>query len=105
MSARRAQIAQLLQEYNLPTPAETSDGPQIISEHFFQQLLHAPGELEVKRLVEERAALLHAAVRWNSQARTGARQPKSKDQTAKPVAFSRARPDSAAEFAASVRGV
>ncbi len=102
---RREQILQLLQEYDLPLP--TKDGvvdSHLVSPKFVETLMQAADEASVRRLIEERAALIRSATRWTNGRSSFDRRPKSRDQLAI-VTCAGGRPvRTAAEFAAAVRG-
>jgi hypothetical protein len=104
-SRRRERVLQLLEEHHLPLPGRDGGADsRLVSSQFIETLMQAADEQTVRRLVEERAALIRAACRWNGQHQPSGRQPRSRDQVelasttgGKPVR-------TAAEFAAAIRG-
>ncbi len=103
---RRERVLELLQEHDLPLPAKNGAADShVVSPRFIETLMQAVDDESLRQLVEERAALLRSASQWTNGRPAGERRPKSKDQLA--IAFgSGVSPiRSAAEFAASVRGV
>jgi hypothetical protein len=101
---RQARIVQLLQEHALPLPSEDDPVPQIIGEQFLQKLMQAPGEPELRALIEERAKLVRSSASWNNNVTTNNHRPRSRDQLASVAGASRDHVRSAVEFAAAVRG-
>lgn len=103
---RRECIGQLLREHDLPLPAH--DGAAyspLVSQQFIETLMRAADEETVRRLVEERAALVRSAVRYgNSWRHAGHRRPRSRDQFETAFLAGTTPPRSAAEFAAALRG-
>jgi hypothetical protein len=101
---RRELVAQLLQEHELPMPASSEavdSGP--VSPQFFQALIEAGSDAEVRELIEERAALLRSARAWSAGRQQGASRPRSRHQFEFPF-LSNGAVRTAAEFAAAVRG-
>lgn len=104
-SRRREQISQLLEESGLPVSKRgdaSADG--IVSDQFVQTLMRAPDETTLRLLVEERANLVRSANRWNGGQRPSDRRPRSRDQLALASAAESSRVQTAAEFAAALRG-
>jgi hypothetical protein len=104
-SQRRERIAALLEEFQLPLPdsnGNSKDG--IVSDQFVQSLMQAPNENAVRLLIEERANLVRFASQWNGSKRTNERRPRSRDQFALASAVYGTPAQSAAEFAAALRG-
>jgi hypothetical protein len=104
-SSRRERIIELLQEHDLPLP--TKEGiadSRLVSSRFIESLMQAADEATVRRLIEERAELVHSAYRWNGGGRLAERRPRSKDQSSYVFGTNGARGQSAAEFASSIRG-
>lgn len=102
---RREQIIELLEEHDLPLPK--SGGPrdsELVSLQFIEALLQAPTVDAVRRLIEERAAIVHSAWRWHGTKRPGDRRPRSRDQVAIASSMRLGGVQTAAEFAAAVRG-
>ena len=76
---RRVAIRQLLSEFRLPDPdLADAAGRAIVSQTFVESLLAAPSDSAMRRLVEERAALVSHAARWSEPA--GERRPQSREQ-------------------------
>jgi hypothetical protein len=63
----------------------------------------APNEDTVRRLVEERAVLVHMARDWHRENGRSVRRPVSRDQTTLAFGTNGNRVHSAAEFAAAIR--
>lgn len=62
VSQRKSDAVALLREFELPAPGEAgSIARSLVSEEFFQSLLDAPDSQSMRRLVEQRAALIHGA--------------------------------------------
>jgi hypothetical protein len=103
-SRRRERIVELLQEHALPLPGSgTEASRQIVSEQFLQTLVGAADDEAVRRLVEERAALVRSASRWNAEhGRIGAR-PTSRDQFSI-AGGANGKVRDAKEFAAAISG-
>jgi hypothetical protein len=79
---RRERIVELLQEHDLPLPCSRHDvARQIVSEHFVQSLMNASDDVALRRLIEERAALVRSANEWRGNRRNSSR-PLSRDQIA-----------------------
>jgi hypothetical protein len=77
---RRATVRALLAEYRLPDPEATDPATKaIVSDAFVQSLLSASDAQAMRRLVEERAALVGDARLWRHE-RTQYRRPVSRDQ-------------------------
>ena len=101
---RRERIHELLQEHALPLPKV--DGvldAHLVTPRFVEMLAQAPDDDAVRQLVEERAELIRSAASWKPRGRTEQR-PRSRDQAAVALANGNGRPQSAAEFAAAIRG-
>ncbi len=66
---KRAAIAALLVEHNLP-PLDARDpaAQTIINERFVESLFAAPDEAAMRRLIRERATLIEQARRWSTDA-------------------------------------
>jgi hypothetical protein len=97
---RRERIAELLQEHQLPLPESRDEtARRIISESFVASLYGAADDAALKKLVEERAALVRSAGNWNT---AGAKSPRpvSRDQQTLTTGVAPVR--SAAEFAAAI---
>lgn len=78
---RRDRINELLQEHQLPMPE--SDDPasrRITSDEFVATLVGAADDQSLRRLVEERAALVRSAGRWNHGRSQPNANPVSRDQ-------------------------
>ena len=104
-SLRRQRIVELLEEFQLPLPdlnGKSKDG--IVSDQFVQSLMQAPNEAALRLLVEERAKLVRFVSQWNGGLHSHRRSPRSRDQFALASAVSGGRVQSAAEFAATIRG-
>jgi hypothetical protein len=104
-SRRRQRILELLQEHDLPLP--TSDGlldSRVVSEQFIDSLMQAPNDETVRRLVEERAGIVHSAWRWKAGRRSTSR-PRSRDQFEVASSTQAGSVQTAAEFAAAIRTV
>jgi hypothetical protein len=102
---RRDYVLRLLQEHDLPLP--TKDGvadSHLISQPFVESLVSAESDEEARRLVEERAALVRSAAKWNGGDRARASRPRSRDQAAVESISERGRGQTAAQFAAALRG-
>jgi hypothetical protein len=101
---RREQILKLLREHNLPDPAETNDtGRELVGQQFMEDLLGAPDEKTVQRLVEERAALVKSASAWSQRRGDTNGRPVSRHQVALGHPETHGQIKSAAEFAAAIR--
>jgi hypothetical protein len=101
---RREFVLELLQEHELPLPAKSGVGESsLISPQFVETLMHAADEESVRRLVEERAALLRSAGDWSGRRRSSSR-PRSRQQIEAPFLRAGKTPGDAAEFAAAIRG-
>jgi hypothetical protein len=104
VAKRRERIVQLLEEHNLPLPSgKGSACDSIVSGTFMESLLSAPDETAVRHLIEERAALVRSSRRWNGDG-PGDRRPRSRDQMAAAFGSNGRVVQTAAEFAAAVRG-
>lgn len=80
---RRNLVRSLLAEYHLPDlAANDRESKAIVSEAFVQSLLTASDEPAMRRLIEDRAALLSKAERWPGGARPWRGGPLSRDQIA-----------------------
>jgi hypothetical protein len=101
---RRERISQLLLEHELPLPQSKDESARrIVSDHFLQTLMTASTDDAVRRLVEERAALVHSARDWRGGNGHGGRRPVSRDQTALVFGVGGNRVHTAEEFAAAIR--
>jgi hypothetical protein len=97
---RRERIAELLQEHHLPLPESRDESARrITSESFVASLYGAADDAALRRLVEERAALVRSAGNWNAAA-TRSPWPVSRDQQSLTGGVAPVR--SAAEFAAAI---
>jgi hypothetical protein len=78
---RRLAVRQILAEFHLPDP-DTAEGwaRSVVGERFVESLLAAPDEEAVRRLVEERAALVRSAGESHFGAGRSAFGPVSRDQ-------------------------
>jgi hypothetical protein len=99
---RSRRITELLVEHGLPLPGDDSE-QSLLSEQFLRTLTTARDDRSLQRLIEERAALVQAAGQWISEAARKGHRPRSRDQSAIALG-SRVGRQSAAEFAASLRG-
>ncbi len=82
-SQRRSRIVELLQEHQLPLPNSADEASRrITSERFVCTLLDAADDRELKQLIEERAALVRSANRWNAARASDGPRPQSRDQLA-----------------------
>lgn len=80
---RRGRIVELLQEHNLPLPDSRDEASRrIVSDHFVETLLGATDDAALRRLVEERAAIVRSASRWNTDRGGSNPRPVSRDQLA-----------------------
>jgi len=104
-SRRRERIYQLLQEHDLPLPAIHGAGHSpLVSQQFIQILMRAADEDSMRRLIEERAALVRSALRWSRPRHHADSRPRSRDQLETAYLAGSAAPRSAAEFATALRG-
>jgi hypothetical protein len=104
-SRRRERISELLQEHNLPLPGKASDAErELVSAHFLQTLVSAPSDDSLRRLVEERSALVRSAQQWDTKRRRYGGQPVSRDQVAAAVGANGLQVSTAQEFAAAICG-
>jgi hypothetical protein len=77
IAQKRAAIAALLVEHGLPplpvgqAPPDTARANAIVSDSFIHELLKAPDEATMRKLVQERAQLVEQARRWNGDAGVG----------------------------------
>jgi hypothetical protein len=104
-SRRRERVLQLLQEHDLPLPSK--DGivdSQLVSPQFIETLMRAADDEAIRQLVEERAALVRSACNWNGAKLSKSSRPRSRDQFALAPAVNGSGVQSAAEFAATLRG-
>ncbi len=102
---RRRRVEELLTEHGLPLPSACGDPPQqITSGEFVDQLMKASDEGAVRRLVEERAALVRSARRWDDGRCGKNSRPTSRDQFALAYGGARRHVSNAREFATAVRG-
>lgn len=105
-SRRRDRILQLLEEHDLPLPsAEGVVDSYLVSPQFVESLMSVASDEEIRRLIEERAALVRSACNWKGNHRSHDRRPRSRDQVAVVSAANGRRVENAADFAASLRGV
>jgi len=105
VARRRALVLEVLQEHGLPLPtADSALDSCLTSPQFVETLLQAPTDEMVRTLVEERAALVHTAARWNVCGPAQNRRPKSRDRMSATATRGASRCASAAEFATAVRG-
>ncbi len=105
MAKRREFVLELLQEHDLPLP--TTSGAvdsYLVSSDFVESLLNAADEATARRLVEERARLVRSAHDWSERRSARDRRPRSRDQLALASATNRNSGQTAAEFAANIRG-
>jgi hypothetical protein len=103
LNERRERVRQLLHEHDLPLPAKNGRvDSQLVSQRFIATLMQAEDDKTLLALVEERAALVHAASHWNGC--TTAPRPKSKDQLAAARSEGASRSRTPADFAAAIRG-
>jgi DNA-binding GntR family transcriptional regulator len=103
--ARRDRVITLLQEYELPLPDSRSDAArQVVSDQFVESLMKAADDQTVRRLIEERAALVQSATRWTTAKGRSAARPVSRDQGAVAFAAGGHRAVDAKEFATAVCG-
>jgi hypothetical protein len=104
LARRRERIAQLLEHYDLPRPAASSVASSpLVSQQFFDQLMRASDDKQVRQLVEERAALVRSACEWRNEGRAvPSPRPRSRDQIALQQG-SGTRMQGAQEFAAALR--
>jgi hypothetical protein len=78
---RRGRILELLQEHHLPLPDSRYEASRhITSEQFVESLLSAADDETLRRLVEQRAALVKSATRWNLENGRLPSRPVSRDQ-------------------------
>ncbi|HEY4232616.1 MAG TPA: hypothetical protein VGM76_04265 [Lacipirellulaceae bacterium] len=104
-SRRRERVTELLQEHNLPLPNHSGDATrELVSRHFMHTLMSAPTDEALRRLVEERSALVRSAQRWDAKRRGLVGGPVSRDQVAVTVGVSGDRISSAKEFVAAICG-
>jgi hypothetical protein len=102
---RRGRILQLLQEYDLPLPSK--DGivdSCLVSDQFIESLMTAANDEVIRERIEERAALVRSAWNLRESHRTRDRRPRSRDQATVESMLDRGRGQTAAQFAASLRG-
>lgn len=105
-SRRRRRVLQLLEEYNLPLPpTDGKHDSQLVSPQFVETLMRAADDATLRRLIEERAALVRSASEWNEKQPPVNHRPRSRHQLELSL-LSNGRPArSAAEFAKAIRGV
>jgi hypothetical protein len=104
-SLRRERIAELLEEFGLPLPTRSAKpAGEIVSDQFIESLLRAPNENAVRLLIEERANLVRSASQWNGGQRSSGGRPRSRDQIALASDVNGNQMQSAAQFAATLRG-
>ena len=104
VARRRDRILELLQEHDLPLPtADGMDDSYLISPQFVESLMSVAKDEDIRRLIEERAALVRSACNWKGNSRSGDRRPRSRDQVALVSATGGSRIENAADFAASLR--
>jgi hypothetical protein len=98
---RKLRINELLQEHGLPLPSgKGRAGHELVSPHFVQSLMTAADDVALRRLVEERAALVRSAQKWEVSRGRFAARPVSRDQAALFHVPGRVR--SAKEFVAAI---
>jgi hypothetical protein len=101
---RRRRITELFVEHGLPLPGRIGNAArQIVSEQFMQSLMNAGDDATLRRLVKERAELVHAASNWIAETDGGDHRPRSRHQSL-PAGETGRNGHTAAEFAAAVRG-
>ena len=102
---RRGRILELLQEHNLPLPDSRYEASRrITSDQFVESLFNAADDDTVRRLVEERAALVTSANRWNTEKGRLPSRPVSRDQLSVGANAGGSIRD-AKEFAAAICGI
>jgi len=98
---RKALIERLLQEHDLPRPAPPGHSPgAVVSESFYRNLLAADDEAAVRRLIEERAALVESARRDAPATRPG--RPQSRMQPPPGFTPDARKPATARDFAQAI---
>jgi hypothetical protein len=104
VSRRREHILQLLQENDLPLPsADGAADSHLISPQFVESLMSVASDEMIRHLVEERAAIVRSAWKWEQRDRSRANRPRSRDQAAIESSAGRGRIETASEFAASLQ--
>jgi hypothetical protein len=104
VAERRERITQLLMEHDLPLPRNEGDtARQLVSDQFVDTLMNAPSDEALRRLVEDRAALVRSARRWGQGNGRIGRRPVSRDQTSLAFGGNHQRATTAAEFATAIR--
>lgn len=99
-SRRRERIAELLQEHHLPLPENRDEtARRITNESFVASLYGAADDATLRKLVEERAALVRSAGNWNA---AGAKSPRPVSRDQQTLTGGVAPVRSAAEFAAAI---
>jgi hypothetical protein len=102
---RRERITELLQEHHLPLPGRGDDAAnKLVGPHFIEQLTAAADDGSLRRLVEERAALVRSAQRWDTRHDRLGSRPVSRDQLAAAFGASGRTVRSPKEFAAEICG-
>jgi hypothetical protein len=102
---RRERILQLLQEHDLPLPAQNGAAASyLVSPEFVETLMHAADDDSVRQLIEERAALVRSACDWKGQPRRVSARPRSRQQLESSFNGDASAVRSGADFAAAVRG-
>jgi hypothetical protein len=102
---RRGRILQLLQEHDLPLPSKQRFADSgLISDQFIESLMTAANDEVIRERIEERAALVRSACNWRENHRARDRRPRSRGQVAVESMFDRGRGQTAAQFAAALRG-
>ena len=76
----------------------------MVSEQFVETLMKAPDDESVRRLVEERAALVRSASRWTAGRGRTSTRPVSRDQGIAEFSANGYRPNDGKEFAAAICG-
>jgi hypothetical protein len=104
-SRRQQRVEELLEEHGLPLPDALGEAArQITSQRFVERLMNAADDDVVRRLVEQRAALVRSARNWDGNRCQSDTRPKCRDQLALACGGAGRRVASAQEFAAAVRG-
>jgi len=105
-SRRHRRVLQLLEEYNLPLPPTDGEhDSRLVSPQFIETLMRAADDATLRRLIEERAALVRSVSEWNEKQPPVNHRPRSRHQLEFSL-LSNGRPArSAAEFAKAIRGV
>lgn len=99
---RRAQIATLLQEHDLPQPSSSDVVDSwVVGPRFLESLMKAESDEQVRAMIAERAELVRMAHTWAERRPRAASRPRSRDQSIAEQRRSTAA--SAADFAAALR--